>query len=465
MRFTIGAWEVNGEALLARLLLTWWGRVLLLGGIMWLLIGSGVIPPIWRGAVHLSILAPDHAAIVVDGQPWPSALYAGTHRVEARMADGRRSWSEVALTSGQTLTITLPTGLAPPRIRPLPPAAPGMEITRVWWADAAWRVQSVADPLVSQSQGPGMEPTPITLPDQTVALTTDSLEPLTTLDAFGGKADVVTVGGARYEAVYHAAPADYASPSRGTLEVRGWGNDMQTVALSQTLTLVRWSPTGNGVLFGEQLGTNAEQIRLLRRARSAPQPLVAVAGRVRDVLWSPTGDAVVLLSESANRLTMTLIRISPTIVSRVISHVDLPAGSGSTATGEPAVVPSSGAFVVMPVTWSGDAVEWIAPDEAGTPHLWVAPLRSLIPERKQALDAVAFYRLPDGQLRTVRSVSGQLVIGLSTEHSFVVEAEIPGIPSEGLRGQWAPHGSNLLLQQGGQAWIVELPGVQETAAH
>lgn len=465
MKFIIGAWEVNVEALLARLLLTWRGRVLLLGVITWLLIGSGIVPPIWRGEVSLAILAPDHAALFVDGQAWPYTLYAGTHRVEAQMADGRRSWSEVTLTSGQTLTMTLPAGLAPPRIRSLPPAAPGMQISRVWWADAAWRVQSGAVPVMNQSQGPGTEPTPITLPDQTVALTSDSLEPLTTLDAYGGRADVVTVGGTRYEVVYQAPSADYSSTSRGTLEVRGWGNDTQTVELSQTLTLVRWSPTGNAVLFGEQLGSDAEQIRLLRRTANTPQPLVAVAGRVRDVLWSPTGDAVVLLSESTNRLTMTLIRITPTIVSRVISQVALRSGSSSTATGESAEVSNSGAFVVMPVTWREDAVEWIAPDEAGVPHLWSAPLRSLIPERRQPLDAVAIYRLPDGQLRTVRSFNGQLVIGLSGEHSFVVEADIPGIPSEGLRGQWAPNGTNLLLQQGGQAWIVEIPGVQAPAAN
>src|SRR5262249_9535732 len=153
----------------------------------------------------------------------------------ATMPDGRRAWADIELRAGQALTLTLPVGLATPRERSLPAAAPGTHIDQVWWADSAWRVTSVQDPAPAPpNQNRGSDtPTPPPQPGQTVAVSRSNIERLATLDAYAGLADQVHINGQLREAVYRSNPnRSFTDQSLGTIEVRGWGQTVQTIPMS-----------------------------------------------------------------------------------------------------------------------------------------------------------------------------------------------------------------------------------------
>ncbi len=450
-------YRVNSRALLARVVYRWHWQVLL--SVVALTAGcaiaSGLIPPVWRGAAALTVVAASGATVTVDNRSWPFTLYAGEHTVAATLPDGRVSWTTVELKAGQALTLTLPRGLATPRVRQIPPAAPGTTISSIGWADGAWRVHSSALPELGQNSGTartGDEHVPV-MPAQTVAITAEGLEPLATLDAYGGRADHVQVNGTRREAVYRADTA--RGRTNGVLHVRGWSDTTETIGLSQTLTLVRWSPTGTALALAEQVGADAEQLSILRRGGTL-EAVVAVPGHIHDIRWSSDGLGLVLWSQRHNRLTLTLARITPTIAARVIAEVQAPVSSGTqAAAGQQDML--SLPTAMPPLHWHGATLEWISPDEQGIAALWSAPLSSLIPERRQTLAAAALGRTRDGVLRVVAVHDGQLVIGQPQAHGLIVEAVIPGIPpGADLAGQWSPDGRQLVLQRGTTAWLVDL---------
>jgi hypothetical protein len=449
----------NSRALLARVVYRWHWKLLLL--VVALLGGcgllSGAVPPVWRGPVALHIEADPEATITVDGRAWPFTLYNGTHTIVAKVPDGRVAWTTLDLQATKPITLTLPPGLPEPLVRRVPPAAS--------WADGAWRVQSGAVASTTEhaqrSRVPGQAAP--SEPTHTAALTIDSLQPLPTLDAYGGRADQVQVAGSRYEAMYRAD--EQSSRATGVLEIRGWGDAPETVALSQTLTLVRWSPTGQALLLGEQVGNEAEQLRILRPG-GISEPVVAVRGRVRDVVWSPDGSGVVLASEGNDRLSLTLARLHPTVAARVVVEMQAtsgdsdPAERNATNTG----VAANAALPLPPLHWNRTTLEWIAPDERGQPHLWSASLSSLMPEQQHPLPAAALTRLADGGLRVVAIQDDRVVIGQWQADALVVETTIPDVPAGAdLKGQWSPTGSEVMLQRGTDAWLVHLAMVERPA--
>ncbi len=465
---TLFGYRLNGRALLARVVYRWRMQALII--LLALLVGCGLtvglIPPLWRGTAQLEVEAPPAAVITVDGYAWPFTLYAGRHTVAAELPDGRRSWATVDLQAGRPVTLTLPAALPAPRVRPIPPAAPGTDISWIGWADGAWRVQSTVMPEATQdarqgrSNGSGGPP----VAAQTVAITAAGLEPLPTLDAYGGRADQVHVNGVRYEAVSRVD--SLSQRGQGLLEIRGWDDPPQTVALSGTLTLVRWAPTGEALLIGEQIGAEAEQLRLLRR-NGASDAVLAVPGRVRDVIWSADGSGVVLASQHATRVTLTLVRLQPTIAARVIAEVqatDEVQGSRRTSDRD---VGQTRSAALPPLHWAGRTLEWIGPDAHGTARLWAATLTSLMPERKQALAAAALTRSADGTPRVVAVLDGQVVIGLVQADALIVEAVIPDVPAAAdLVGQWSPRGDQIVLRSGPRAWLVDLAAPESSdAAH
>ena len=434
----IGGWQINWDALLARIVYRWSGRTLL--GMLLLCavaaIASGAVPPVWRGEAQLELTGPPLARLEVDGKPWPHTLYAGSHIATATLPDGRGSSVEFGLARGERASVALPAGLGHPRVRQLTANGPDSTVVRAGFAGGTWRLQSTHgdDPEAGV---------------QTVALDSDGLEPISLLDAYGGLADVLRVGDQEYRALYQPK-TDRAG---GSLEVHGWNGGIQTFVVSGTLTLVRWSPDAQALLVAERLRSNGEELRIFRPG-AEPEPVLAVPGRVSDILWHPAGHAAALLSRHRDRLTLTAVRLRPTTATRVLAELVVPQAS-TDANGEPAIEPAA----VVPLTWSKAAIEWLAPDERGTSILWRAPLATLLPENAGALEAAAIFRTVDGALRSVRPSGGRLAIGQQQSLHFVVEAWIPDISAtSGLAGIWAPDGASLMLRSGSTTWLVDVYG-------
>src|SRR5258706_5928829 len=99
----IGAYRINLDALLARIIYRWrfraLGVVLLLSALFG--VGSGLIPPLWKGRAELTLAAAPSAIVLLDGQRWPRPVYAGRHTIQAALPDGRRSWAGIDLQAGQ----------------------------------------------------------------------------------------------------------------------------------------------------------------------------------------------------------------------------------------------------------------------------------------------------------------------------------------------------------------------------
>lgn len=444
----VGPYRINLDALLARLVYRWHGRsigVLLLLTVLAGLL-TGVIPPLWQGRAQLAIAAAPGATITIDGRAWPRTVYAGAHTVVASLPDGRAAWADIDIHAGQALTVTLPTGLPAPRIRPLPAPAPGMRIDHVWWADGAWRVTSVPmTPDASDVRRQPAEPTPTAMPGQTVALDAHGVERLSTLDAYAGLADQVHVARGQgdtsslREAVYHPDPSrGLGDSSFGSIEVRGWGQAVSTVPISAPLTLLRFSPDGAALLEAEALPGGGEQVyRIGPDGRRAP--VVAVPGRITRLSWRPDSRAIVLHSLQGDRLTLTLVRLTSSIVAATIADLPVAAYAAS----------------LVPLTWDDTGLLWVAPDDSGGTTLWRAPLTTLIPDRVGLLAARALTRLPDGALRAVTIQGDTVVIGRYQGDIFIGEAKVAGVPATAdLAGMW--QGNELLLQGGGRAWLLDL---------
>lgn len=439
----IAGYRINLDALLARLIYRWSGRALAGAIVVSITIGlaSGLIPPFWRGRATLAIVAAPGVTVQVDERSWPRTVYAGAHTVLATMPDGRSAWTDITLHASQALTLTLPTGLAEPRERSLPPAAPGSHIAQVWWADGAWRVQSVQNLLPAAKDSPAQTAgvTPAPQPGHLVAVSGQGMERLPTLDAYLGLADQVHIHDQLIEAVYRPnANPDFTDRSAGTIEVRGWGATW-TMPISAPLSLLRFAPDGSSLLEAELLPSGGQQVYLIAKAKTRT-PVVAVPGQIVRLSWRPDSNAVVIHSLQNQHLTLTLLRLAPTVLAAAIA--DLPG--------------TSYAGAIVPLTWDARGLLWLAPDPDGTSFLWSAPLTSLIPERQQVLEGRALMRLADGSLRVLTIREGRVVIGRYQDDIFIGEAMLPRLPlAPDLVGVW--QGSELLLQSGEHAWLLDLP--------
>jgi hypothetical protein len=444
----IGGYRINLDALLARIVYRWRVQTILmvlLGAILFGL-ASGRIPPFWRGQATLILETAPDATLLVDGRAWPHnerqltiSTYAGQHRVVALQGDGRSSWADITIRAGEVVTLTLPAGLAEPRERALPPAAPGARIDQIWWADGAWRVSSVQGPRPTPAPGQGaLLPTPVPIARQTVAVSAQGTERLPTLDAYLGLADQVHIGGRLLEAVYQPARSSIGSPESGSILVRGWASAEQVITTTAPLSMVRFAPDGSALLLAEQVPTGGEQV-YLAQPRIGRIPIVAVPGHVARISWRPDGSAVVLSSVQDGRLTLTLVRLQGSVLAAVIADVDA----------------QLNAAALLPSAWDADGLLWIAPDGAGISTFWHAPLATLIPERRGALDARAISQLADGTLRAVTIRVGAVVIGRYQSDVFISETVASRVPpAPDLVGMW--QGDELLLQSNSGAWLLNV---------
>jgi hypothetical protein len=436
-------YTIHFDALLARVIYRW--RLQTISVVMLLVVligfGSGLIPTFWKGRVQLTIAAAPGATLQIDGRSWPHPIYAGQHTILATMPDGRGTWATIDLQASQALTLTLPTGLPDPRERALPPAAPGMHIDQVWWADGAWRVSSVQNPLPDPAgtRRRNDEPTPTPQPGQTVAVSPQSIERLATLDAYAGLADQVHIKGQLIEAVYRLNQnRGFGDQSLGAIEIRGWASVAQTISISAPLALLRLSPDGRALLEAERVPSGGEQLYLVR-ADQPRMPLVAVPGHVMRLSWRPDSQAVVIHSIQGERMTLTLVRLAPSIIAAAVAELDATRYAGA----------------IVPLTWDAAGLLWIAPDQQDVSTLWSAPLTSLIPERKGPMEARALTGLPDGTLRVVAIQDTLVVIGRYVGDIFIGETTVPHItPAPDLAGIW--QGDEVLLQGGGQAWLLDV---------
>jgi hypothetical protein len=335
----------------------------------------------------------------------------------------------------------LPTGLRELRERTLPPAAPGTHIDQVWWADGAWRVRSVQSPPTypQDARQRTSEPTPTPQPGQIVAVGPHRVERLATLDAYAGLADQVHRESQLIEAVYRPnTNRGLSDVSLGSIDVRGWGSAPQTIPISAPLTLLRFAPDGNALLEAEQVPSGGAQLYLIRPNQHRA-PLVAVPGQIMRLSWRPDSHAVVIHSVQGERLTLTLVRLAPSIIAAVVADLDAARYAGA----------------IVPLTWDDAGLLWIAPDQQGISTLWRAPLISLIPERAGPLDARALTRLPDGTLRVVAIQRDMVVIGRSIGDIFIGETLVPHVPAApDLVGIW--QGDELVLQGDGRAWLLDV---------
>lgn len=454
----IAGYQINLDALLARIMYRWHIAIMLGMLAVGALSGfaSGIIPPFWRDPATLGVIADPAAVITVDGRPWPRPLYAGDHHIIATLPDGRASWADVTLAASETLTITMPAGLPTPRVQALPPAAPGMVIAQVWRSGDSWRVQSAQAPapVTANDDGTRMQPTPAaTVMPSLIAVNPRGMERLTTIDAYGGLADQLTTPARTVEAVFVPnQQAGYGDRSIGTVEVRGWPAASAAITLTHPLTLLRFSPAGDALLLVEQTTATGVQASIAdddgRRL-----PLIAMPGQVTRVVWRADGQALALhsIDDTASqsqsrdgpvsRLYLTLVRLEPVIAAVTVADLDaaMYAGDG------------------VPLTWGNEGALWIAPDDAGNRVLWRAPLKTLIPERRQALDALALTLLPDGDLRVLLVQGDYLMIGRLHGDVLIGETVVLNVPiADDLTGQFA--GDELVVQSGGRAWLLDLAG-------
>lgn len=431
-------YRIHWDALFARIVYRWFWQtalVVLLAGSLFSLV-SGIIPPVWRGKATMNITAPD-AQVLVDGQAWPREIYAGSHTVTARWTDGRVAWTSVEIAADGSQDIALQPGLLTPRVRAIPAAGPGLKVDRIWRADGAWRVVSVPNIVASANTNQQASVRPTALPGQTVAIKPQGLERMSTIDAYKGIADEIHSGDTLIRAWFAAGAS--ANDTRGTVVVQGWTTSETTIPVSQTVSMLRLSPDGKELLVSLQVGNSGEQIALGDVSSQILTPLIAVPGTVTAMEWSPASNAALVTSISQSRLTLTLIRIVPSIVAAVMTEIDIAAGT------QP----------VISTSWTADALFWLASPGADTSAtLWKAPLSSLIPESQRPLQAYAFSMLADGSIRILTSQRDQLVVGRLDGKRFTGEAFVPDItPDASLTGTW--RGSDILIYKQNQAWLVQ----------
>jgi hypothetical protein len=442
---TVAGYQINFDALLARMVYRWHWRIALGVVAVAAVIGvaAGIVPPFWRGAAALAVSAPVGATITVDRKPWPRPLYAGVYRVAAHLPDGRTSWADVSFTAGLTTSLTLPPGLPEPRERVLPPPAPGFAVEQVWWADGGWRVRS-RPMLAEEDDAATAETAPTSEPaaQQVVAVTENGFERLAMIDAYGGLADQGHRGETPVEAVFVPDANGYSGRAGGTVEVRGWSAALDVITVTQPVTMLRFSPAGDALLLAEQTPAG-EQVSLVRR-EGEREVLVAVPGRLTRVSWRDDGTALVLHSREREHLTLTLVRLAPTTGAAVIAELDAAHYPGD----------------VAPLAWDARGLLWIAPESSGASALWQASLANLLPERVVAMDAQALTVLPDGDVRVLMRQDGVFVIGRFRRTQFIGETVLTSVLAEDhVVGVW--QGNDLLLQSRSRAWLLDTGAVRE----
>jgi hypothetical protein len=147
----------------------------------------------------------------------------------------------------------------------------------------------------------------------------------------------------------------------------------------------------------------------------------------------------VIHSMQGEQLTLTVVRLEPTIIAAVVADLDA----------------TTYASAIVPLTWDMDGLLWVAPDQQGSSALWSASLTSLIPERRTQLEARTLWRLADGALRVLLIQGEDVVIGRVQGDIFIGETTVPGVPAApDLMGIW--HDGELLLQAGDQAWLLDI---------
>ncbi|HMO56330.1 MAG TPA: hypothetical protein PKC19_03165 [Roseiflexaceae bacterium] len=334
-------YRINFDALLARIVYRWWAPLLLLliSALLLIALATDTIPRFWQEPADLRVIADSATVISVDGREWPRPIYAGRHTISATASDGRSAWADIQLRSGEVLTITMPHGLAPPQVRPIPPAAPGMQIDSVWPVASGWRATYLPQP----PDTPGI-PTPTIGGGQTIAINAWSMERLTTIDAYAGRADQLSVGEQIFEAIYR--PSQRQLEDEGILEIRGWQPVPLQIPLTQAPNLVRFAPDGTTLLISEPIA-GGEQVSAITPDDRVP--LVAVPGRAVRLTWQPQGDGVVVHSIADQRLSLTLVRLRSSIA--VVTIAEYPADTAAGA--------------LVPLTWRDNTLLWVAPDDRG----------------------------------------------------------------------------------------------------
>jgi hypothetical protein len=213
---------------------------------------------------------------------------------------------------------------------------------------------------------------------------------------------------------------------------------MSTFPISMPLALVRFAPDGDLLLWAETIASGGEQVYLARPGAER-MPVVAVPGHITRLSWRPDSSAVVLHSIAGDRLTLTLVRLQPSIIAAVIADLPTARYAGG----------------LVPLTWDDAGLLWVAPDSDDVPSRWHAPLTSLIPEQQKPMDARALTRLSDSTLCVLQIQGDSVVIGRYHGALFIGETIVPGVPAApDLAGIWQE--SDVLLQAGDQAWLLSL---------
>jgi hypothetical protein len=301
-----------------------------------------------------------------------------------------------------------------------------MPVAAIWRAGDSWRVQSVA---VLPTETRENDADHRDLATQTIAIGSRGVERLMTIDAYRGRADVLTVGDVGYEAVYE--PSRPGSQQESQVVVRGWDRVIATGV--GNISLLRFAPDGQALLLAERT-VAGEQIRYMT-PESPPTPVVAIPGRITGLAWHPAGSAVLIASSEGEQRALTLARLRPTPVATVIAE---PAADG-----------------LPPYAWGDNGIIWIAPDEEGKVHMWSASLDALLPERHVALDARAITRCADGMLRLVTVQERRVIIGRLEGNLIIGEAVLAEIPAHpDLTGEW--YGNELLLRSSDSAWLITI---------
>ncbi|MBU6332817.1 MAG: hypothetical protein KGS47_00320 [Chloroflexi bacterium] len=413
----IAGYRFDGEALLARLVYRWHRHclaLLLLAALAVLL----SLNPFWFGDTTIRLTAPPDAVVTVDGHPWSPVVRAGRRRFVATMPDGRRSWSDMTLVAGITTTVRLGGGIGV-TVRPIPPAAPGLHIAAVMPDAGGWRV-------VSQP-APGAAPA---LPQQTMHIGSESSSRLVTIDAYRGLADQTQVAGRLVEALARQEPDIGLA-----LTMRGWPGHTRPIDIADDVSRLVLAPDGATVALVQPLD-GGEQLTLLTPREAVP--VVAVPGTIVRIIWQPQGAACAVYSIDAGRLALTLVRARPTVAAVTV--------------GERASMPDG---VVMPATWTDDALWWLNLDDAGESQLWRAQLAALVPQRVAPLEALAFTMAPDGAVRFVRRAAAGLEIGRMRAGVIEIEAVVDTVVmGTDLTAFW--RADELVVLAGGRAWLLML---------
>lgn len=455
----LGPYVLNLRALGARLIYRWRGRTLATLAALGLALGLalGWIPPIWRGQATLQVTAPPGATIWLDGRPWHGGpLYAGTHVLASHLPDGRRSEVTLTLAAGATRAVQLPPGQRP-RQRRLGAAAPGLQLSQIWWADGAWRVQSAPAPVSDGTRAAAAaSPPPVPAgPVQTLALGPRGGEPLAVIDAHGGVADQLHAQGRLIQITPGQATSGAAAMP--AVVVQGWRDTPQTVPVSQTVTLARLAPDGQRALLGTALATEplplgyaptaaaprAHQLAVLRPGQS-PQVITTLAGTITDVQWAPDGRLVAISSQDQNTLSLTLLRTDAPLLARLVAQ--------RPAAPTPALARWVVSWQRAGATW---APLWIAPsDDGARAQLWRADPATLLATPLRDLEALAL----DASVTPMRAVvllDGAPALVRLDADLVIVEARLPAeLRTAGL-GQWAPDGRSLVLVAPEAAWLID----------